>query len=99
MNSINQGFAYIHQASLLKAGIYCNEKEYGAMSTVLDEYSYFIEKNIKGNANFLAQCDASDDGTYRGAWESRAQLRLDTSEIRKQLSSDEKTLYLSCEED
>ena len=99
MNSINQGFAYIHQAALLKAGIYCNEKEYGAMSTVLDEYSYFIDKNIKSNANFLAQCDASDDGTYRGAWESRAQLRLDTSEIRKQLSSDEKILYLSCEED
>lgn len=99
MNSINQGFAYIHQTALLKAGIYCNEREYGAMSSVLDEYSYFIEKNIAANANFLAQCDVSDDGTARGAWQARAKLRLDTAEIKKQFSAKEKTLYLSVEEE
>lgn len=96
MDRINQEFAYIHQAEMLKAAIYCSEKEYGAMATVLDEYSYFIEKNIAKNARFLAQCDVSDDGTKKGAWETRSQLKLDTKEIRKQLASKEKTLYISC---
>ena len=97
MNKINQEYAYIHQSEMLKAAIYCQEKEYGAMATVLDEYSYFIENNIARNAGFLAQCDVSDDGTNRGAWETRGQLKLDTSEIKKQLASKEKTLYLSYE--
>lgn len=97
MNRIHEEFAYIHQASLLKAAIYCQEKEYGAMATVLDEYSYFIDKNIAENANFLAQCDASDNGTNRGLWESRANLKLDASEIKKQLTAKEKTLLLSVE--
>lgn len=97
MNKINQEYAYIHQAEMLKAAIYCNEKEYGAMATVLDEYSYFIKNNIAKNAGFLAQCDVSDNGTNRGAWATRGQLKLDTTEIRRQLASKEKTLYLSCE--
>ncbi len=97
MNSINQEFAYIHQSALLKAAIYCNEKEYGAMSTVLDEYSYFIENNIKANAGFLSECDINDDGTNRGLWKSRAQFELDTTEIKNQLMSKEKTLYLVAE--
>lgn len=99
MNSINQGFAYIHQAALLKAGIYCREREYGVMFTVLDEYSYFIDKNIASNANFLAQCDVSDDGTNKGIWESRAKLKLDISEMKNLLAAEEKLLYISQEGD
>lgn len=97
INGINQGFAYIHQAALLKSGIYCAEREYGAIFMVLDEYSYFIDKNITSNAKFLAQCDISDDGTNKGIWESRAKLKLDIIEIKKQLATDEKILYLSQE--
>ena len=66
INSINTSFAFIHQATMLRAGIYCNEGELTAMSTVLKEYSYFIEGTVAKNANLLAQCDKTDTGTEKG---------------------------------
>lgn len=46
MNCINQSFGFIHQATKLKAGAYCDIDELSAMSTVLEEYAYFIEGTI-----------------------------------------------------
>ena len=94
MQSVNQCFAFIHQAALLRAGIYCNEGELSAMTAVLDEYSRFIETTVGENAALLAQCDVSDDGTTEGIWNSRAQLKLDVSEFAKQLNNPKKTIYL-----
>lgn len=94
MQSINQCFAFIHQAALLRAGIYCNEGELSAMTAVLDEYARFIESDVRENAALLSQCDKSDDGTTEGIWSSRAQLKLDTSEFSKQLNNPNKTFYL-----
>lgn len=94
MQSVNQCFAFIHQAALLRAGIYCNEGELSAMIAVLDEYSRFIETTVGESAALLAQCDVSDDGTNEGIWNSRAQLKLDMSEFSKQLSNPKKTIYL-----
>ena len=94
MDSINKCFAIVHQTALLKAGIYCNEKEYGAMAIALDEYSNFISTNIKNNAQYLSQFDHSDNGTVQGVWKTRAQLKFDTSKL-KQLEQKERVLYLS----
>ena len=94
MQSVNQCFAFIHQAALLRAGIYCNEGELSAMTAVLDEYSRFIETTVGENVTLLAQCDISDDGTTEGIWNSRAQLKLDVSEFAKQLNNPKKTIYL-----
>ena len=94
INSINQSFAFIHQATMLRAGIYCNEGELTAMSTVLTEYSYFIESTVAKNAGLLAQCDRTDTGTEKGVWKSRAKLKLDVSEFNKQLNAPDKTIYL-----
>ncbi|MPM37613.1 hypothetical protein SDC9_84231 [bioreactor metagenome] len=94
MNSINQSFAFIHQATMLRAGIYCNEDEMAAMSTVFNEYSKFISGTVSKNATLLAQCDTSDSGTEKGIWKSRARLRLDVSEFNKQLNAPDKTIYL-----
>ncbi len=94
MNSINQSFAYIHRATMLRAGIYCNEGELAAMSTVFNEYSRFIDGTVAKNAALLAQCDTSDSGTEKGIWKSRARLKLDVSEFNKQLNSPDKTIYL-----
>ena len=94
MQSVNQCFAFIHQAALLRAGIYCNEGELSAMTAVLGEYSRFIETTVGKNATLLAQCDVSDDGTTEGIWNSRAQLKLDVSEFSKQLNNPKKTIYL-----
>lgn len=94
MGSINQSFAYIHRASMLRSGIYCNEGELAAMSTVLNEYSRFIDGTVAKNAALLSQCDASDSGTEKGIWKSRARLKLDVSEFNKQLNAPDKTIFL-----
>ncbi len=94
MNSINRAFAFIYQATLLRAGIYCNIGEQAAMAQVLDEYSLFIENDIVPYAALLAQYDLNDDGTENGLWAARTQLKLDTTELYKILNDPPKTLYL-----
>lgn len=94
MNSINQSFTFIHQATMLRAGVYCDIGEYGSMARVLEEYSNFIENNVAENAVLLSQYDMNDDGTPAGLWASRSQLSLDVSELSKALRNPNKTLYL-----
>lgn len=94
MNSINLSFAFIHQSTMLRAGIYCCEGELTAMSTVLNEYSHFIDGTVAKNAGLLAQCDTTDTGTERGVWKSRAKLKLDISAFNRKLNAPEKTIYL-----
>lgn len=95
MSVINQCFGFIHQSALMRAAIYCEQKELTAMSCVLDQYSDFISTVVVNSAGLLAQCDTSDNGTSEGVWKKRAQLRLDVSEASKKLKSPEKTVYLS----
>lgn len=94
MNNINQSFAFIHQATMLRAGIYCDIGEHASMVRVLEEYSHFIDNDVAKNALLLSQYDMNDDGTENGLWASRSQLRLDTTELSKALNNTEKTLYL-----
>ncbi len=94
MNNINQSFAFIHQATMLRAGIYCDIGEHGSMAQVLEEYSYFIDNDVAKNALLLSQYDMNDDGTETGLWASRSQLKLDTAELSRALNSPQKTLYL-----
>lgn len=95
MNNINQSFAFIHQATMLRAGIYCDIGEHASMARVLEEYSHFIETDIAQNAVLLSQYDMNDDGTQTGLWASRSQLRLDAAELSRALNSPQKALYLS----
>lgn len=97
MTGINKAFDFIHQASLLRAAIYCQQGEMKAMTTVLSEYSRFIETTVAKNAGLLAQCDVSDQGGMSGVWQTRAQLTLDVSDLQKQLNSEEKVFYLGME--
>jgi hypothetical protein len=94
MNNINQSFAFIHQATMLRAGIYCDIGEHGSMARVLEEYSYFIDNDVAKNALLLSQYDMNDDGTVTGLWASRSQLKLDTAELSRALNNPQKTLYL-----
>ena len=94
MNNINQSFAFIHQATMLRAGIYCDIGENGPMARVLEEYSYFIDNDVARNALLLSQYDMNDDGTETGLWASRSQLKLDTAELSRALNSPHKILYL-----
>ncbi len=94
VNNINQSFAFIHQATMLRAGIYCDIGEHASMAHVLEEYSYFIDTVVAKNAGLLSQYDMNDDGTDTGLWAGRSQLKLDTADLTKALSSPKKTLYL-----
>jgi len=97
MQSINKSFEFIHQASLMRAAIYCEQGELKAMTTVLSEYSKLIDNSIAKNAGLLALCDASDKDGINGVWNQRAKLRLDVDEIKKQICSNEKIIYIGVE--
>ena len=99
MHSIHQSFAFIHQSTMLRAGIYCDQGELTAMSTVLNEYSHFIDNIVVNNAPLLAQCDVSDNGTDEGVWKSRARMKLDVLDFTKQLNASDKTIYLGIAEE
>lgn len=99
MTNINKSFQFVHQASLLRAAIYCEQGEVGAMATVLSEYSKLLETTIAQNANLLAECDTNDNATEDGIWKKRAGLKLDVAELTKQLTSPDKTVYLGLTEE
>ncbi len=97
MDNINRSFSAIHQASILKAGIFCQQGELRAMASVLQEYSRFIEGTIVRNSYMLAQCDLNDTGKADGIWNKRAQLQLNVSNVVKQLNESEQVLYIESE--
>jgi len=87
--------SFINQATILRAGVYCNAGELAAMSKVLGEYSRFIEGTVANKAALLAQCDTTDNGAEEGIWKARTKLKLDVSDFVKQLNQPEKTVYLA----
>lgn len=94
MNSINQSFAFIHQATMLRAGIYCHLGEHSSMARVLEEYSHFIDTDIAQNALLLSQYDINDNGTSTGLWASRSQLKLDVADLTNALNCPREVLYI-----
>ncbi len=98
MSDINQSFAFIHQAMILKAAAYCSMNEFTAMTAVLEEYSKFIENDIKDSAHILAQLDSNDTGLENGIWKSRALLTFDSIDFSRLLYNDENILLEDTEE-
>ena len=94
MASINRCFPVLHQASVARAAIYCEQGEVKAMASALEAYSRLIGQTVGSRAGLLAEFDVSDDGTDRGVWRSGAALQLDVSALSKALSAPEKTFYL-----
>ena len=99
MNSINQSFAFIHQATMLRAGIYCSAGEHAAMAQVFEEYAYFIDNDIAKNATILTQHDLNDNGTAQGLWAKRSRFKLDVAEFKKSITEKPKTLYLTVQQE
>ena len=94
VSSIDQSFSVIHQASMLKAGIYCQLGEIQATCAVLEEYSRFINGTIAPNASLLIQGDTRDNGTEKGVWKKRVNLELDVSNVSKLLQNKNKNLEI-----
>lgn len=95
--AINDAFIAIHQATIMKSAIYCQQGEIVAMLLTLAEYEQFINGTIAQNAEMLSQCTAGDTGTISGIWKTRANLRLDISNVTKMLQISDAPLYIECE--
>ena len=98
VSNINKSFEFIHQASMLRAAIYCEQGELPAMSAVLSEYSHMLETTVVVNAKLLGEADINDNGTEDGIWAQRANFKLDIADIKRQLTSENKTFYIGLEE-
>lgn len=94
ITAINEAFASVHQASLLRAAIYGELGEFKALARTLESYSHFISEQIVGNAGLLAECDPDDLGFENGTWSKRAKLSLDVADVVKRLESTEQVFYL-----
>ena len=94
INNINKAFSAIHQATLMKAAIYCQCGEINAMTSVFNEYALFIQNTIVPNAKILTQCDVNDTGKIDGTWSSRALLLNKVTRIVEQLNSPNNELYI-----
>lgn len=98
VNSIDRGFMAIHQATIMKAAIYCQQGEMQAMVSVLMQYEDFIKKIIACNADMLSQCTVGDNGKLTGTWKRRAHLQLDVAKTIKQLKAADAPIYIEYKE-
>ena len=94
VNNINKAFSAIHQATLMKAAIYCQCGEINAMTSVFNEYALFIKNTVVPNAKLLTQCDMNDTGKIDGTWSSRSLLLNKVTKIVEQLNSPGNELYI-----
>ncbi len=95
IHNINRAFMAIHQASIMKAGVYCYCGEIKAMTTTLREYERFIEGTIVSNAEMLSQCDPNDNGKSTGIWKKRAKFQLSADQLLREIkTNDSMVLYL-----
>ena len=94
INNINKAFSAIHQATLMKAGIYCQCGEINAMTSVFNEYALFIQNTIVPNAKILTQCDVNDTGKLDGTWSSRSLLLEKVTKVVNQLNIPGDEMYI-----
>ncbi|MDY5110087.1 hypothetical protein DXC78_03980 [Faecalicoccus pleomorphus] len=92
VNNINKAFSAIHQATLMKAAIYCQCGEINAMTSVFNEYALFIQNTVVPNAKLLTQCDMNDTGKLDGTWSSRSLLLNKVIRIVNQLNGSDEEL-------
>lgn len=92
--NIDRSFTAIHQASLMKAAIYCYKGEIKAMTAVLQEYERFIKGTIVANAEMLSLCDSNKERMLQGVWKKRANFQLEIGNVVKQLQSQEQYIFI-----
>lgn len=72
MDSINKCFEVIYRSSVLKAAIYYENNEMGAMLTAFDEYGKFLNELIVPYAGQLSEHDENDVYLTDGIWEKKS---------------------------
>ena len=99
IDNINRSFMAIHQASIMKAAIYCMQGEMNSMAAVLQEYERFIKGTVIKNAEMLSLCDPDEKRKLDRTWKKRAEMQFEVGEIVKQLKDCNTVLYIESKED
>ena len=85
LNTIRQCYDIVFRAAFLKAWIYQQNGEIGAMITAIDEYGRFIEKLVVPYAGKLSELDSSDRFIKQGTWGQIANTLSSCHEMKKAL--------------
>lgn len=87
LSTIRQCYDIVFRAAFLKAWIYQQSGEIGAMVTAIDEYGRFIEKLVVPYAGKLSELDSSDRFIKQGTWGQIANTLSSCHEMKKALGS------------
>ena len=86
LNTIRQCYDIVFRAAFLKAWIYQQNGEIGAMVTAIDEYGRFIEKLVVPYAGRLSELDSSDRFIKQGTWGQIANTLSGCQEMKTALA-------------
>ncbi len=87
LSTIRQCYDIVFRAALLKAWIYQQNGEIGAMVTAIGEYGRFIEKLVVPYAGKLSELDSSDRFIKQGTWGQIANTLSSCQEMKKALGN------------
>ncbi len=87
LSIIRQCYDVVFKAALLKAWIYQQSGEIGAMVTAIDEYGRFVEKLVVPYAGRLSELDNSNQFIEQGTWGQIIKTLSGCEEMKKKLSS------------
>lgn len=88
MSSIRKCFDVVYRSTFLKATIYYENSEIGAMLTTIDEYGRFIQKQVIPYVGKLSEIDPNEKFIEKGTWGKIANSICICGELRKQLTSE-----------
>lgn len=94
LSSISKCYDVVYRATFLKAAIYFEKGELGAMLTTIDEYGRFVQKMVIPYAGKLSELDRNEKFIEKGTWGKIASTVSICGEMRKQLST-ERPMLLS----
>ncbi len=86
LSIIRQCYDVVFKAAFLKAWIYQQSGEIGAMLTAIDEYGRFVEKLVVPYAGRLSELDSSNQFIEQGTWGQIANTLSGCKEMKKTLS-------------
>ena len=94
LSIIRQCYDVVYRASFLKATIYQENNEIGAMLTAIDEYSRFVKQMIEPYVGILSELDPNSQLISKSDWQKIADSLSGCRDLVQQLG-DGSTYYLS----
>mgnify|MGYP007027121057 CR=1 FL=1 len=98
LSTIAKCYDVVYRSTFLKAAIYYEKGEVGAMLTTIDEYGRFVQKLMAPNAARISELDRSEKFIEKGTWGKIANTLSVCGEMRRQLQAPE-TFMLSLKGD